>query len=113
MQPNTKKRIFNFLDKNYPIDKTQDNLIDCRFDEDLENVVEKVLGVEADGIFRIWVLKRCGTLCGYIYPSGVKYWFNNGILHRGNNKPAVIHLNGEKEYWVKGIKQEETGGNER
>jgi hypothetical protein len=39
--------------------------------------------------------------------SNSKHWYKNGLIHRGNDKPAIERLNGEKEWWVNGrfIKQ--------
>ena len=34
--------------------------------------------------------------------NGVNLYFKNGKLHNDNNKPAVIHADGDEEYWNEG-----------
>jgi len=29
-------------------------------------------------------------------------WYQHGTKHRDDGKPAVVHANGTKEYWVDG-----------
>ena len=41
-----------------------------------------------------------GSYCEKHY-SGDEYWYNaNGKRHRDNDKPAVVEINGQKEWWV-------------
>jgi len=39
-----------------------------------------------------------------ISAAGTRYWFRHGVLHRRRG-PAVEYVNGEKEYWLKGLPQ--------
>lgn len=34
--------------------------------------------------------------------KGIKIWYNHGKIHRGNDKPAVIHSDGTKEWYIDG-----------
>lgn len=41
------------------------------------------------------------------YKDGTLVWRNKaGFIHRGNNLPAIIHHNGNSEYWINGEKAE-------
>jgi hypothetical protein len=37
---------------------------------------------------------------GIQYYYGDKYWYKNGIRHRNNDKPAIEHSDGRKEWWI-------------
>lgn len=39
------------------------------------------------------------------YKDGTLVWRDKaGFIHRGNNLPAIIHHNGNSEYWINGEK---------
>ena len=46
---------------------------------------------------------RDNDLPAMIYKNGNKYWFKHGKLHNLNG-PATEEIDGEKEYWIEGIK---------
>ena len=95
-------RIYKFLDENYPIDKSDDNLIDIRFDVDTRHVVNRVFGTY-DINFIDWVQSRCHQIYGTKIHSGYKCWRNmNGEYHRSGNKPAIIYVDGHVEYFIYG-----------
>ena len=37
------------------------------------------------------------------YSSGNKYWYKNSKVHRENDKPAIIHRNGNMFWYIDGI----------
>ena len=47
------------------------------------------------------ILHRRDDLPAVVHKSGTKYWFNRGYLHRSNNLPAKVFNNGQCEwfYW--------------
>ena len=97
-----KDKIYKFLDRNYPIDRKQDNLIDTRFDEEIENIVSKVFGV-SNIEFSVWVTERCGNFYG-IKNHRQSQWFNKDhLLHRRKQRPAIISHEGyNPEYFENG-----------
>ena len=40
----------------------------------------------------------------FIRPDGTQKWYNAGLLHRKDG-PAFIRINGEKEWWISGLRQ--------
>ena len=38
---------------------------------------------------------------------GTKRWYKNGLLHREQDKPAIIYENGDKEWWINGKRHRE------
>ena len=41
------------------------------------------------------------------YKDGTLVWRDKaGFIHRGNNLPAIIHHNGNSEYWINGERAE-------
>jgi hypothetical protein len=47
-----------------------------------------------------------------IYSDGTKIWLFNNLLHNING-PAVIHPNGNKEYWLSGDQYNEFEWNKK
>ena len=104
------EKIFSWLDKNYPVDKSQDNLIDTSFEANMSHVVKDMLGVD-NITFWDWVYDRFGDdgVFGVTNNHGknaIKHWYSTeGIpehfkKHRVD-KPAVIYGVGV-EYWLNG-----------
>jgi predicted lipoprotein with Yx(FWY)xxD motif len=42
-----------------------------------------------------------------IHPNGDKEWWFRGVRHREKDMPAVVRLNGNKEWWLKGKRYRE------
>lgn len=57
---------------------------------------------------KIWtkdgVLHRDNDLPAVIHANGSEEWWFNGKRHRNNNLPAIIKVNGVQEWWVNGIR---------
>ena len=92
-----KDYIFNYLDKRYPI---IDNIVYFKDDEPEERVSD-LFGVDGYLILREWMKNRVGETYAFQYPNGVRIWFRNGIVHR-DKSPAKIFPNGTHEWWVHG-----------
>ena len=61
----------------------------------------KVIGAELYSWCVLFVFEG-GYSC-YKYYSGREVWFDKtGQFHRENGKPAIIHADGTKEWWVNG-----------
>src|SRR3990167_9929300 len=43
----------------------------------------------------------------YINEDETEYWYKNGVLHRENDKPAIIWFDGSKQWWKNGLRHRE------
>lgn len=79
-------------------------------DKELKEIIEDVLSGKAKVKFNVieWYqdgkLHRDNDKQAAIYSNGMKYWIKNGIIHRENDQPAIIYSNGTKEWWLNGKK---------
>ena len=92
-----KRKIYHFLDLNYPITGLR---IDAKFDPRVESIVHSVFGVEDITIFD-WAKNRIGNIYNFDIRGDI-FWFKDGLQHRDNNLPAVEFSCGVKVYWVHG-----------
>jgi hypothetical protein len=40
----------------------------------------------------------------YVNNRGDLFWYRNGRLHRDNGQPAIIYINGKKEWFKNGMR---------
>jgi alpha-N-acetylglucosamine transferase len=50
------------------------------------------------------LLHRDNDKLAVIYISGTQIWYRNGKTHRDNDLPAVIYINGDKHWYNDGVK---------
>ena len=94
-----KNKIFKYLDKLYPI---KEDCIDISFNKDIDNIIEILFGI-INITFNDWIIARGYQQYGYLYPDGTTRWFQNGKLHRDNDKPARILSDGDKHWFQNGV----------
>ena len=104
------EKIYQWFDKWYPVDKTQDNLINCSFNVNFTTIVSDIFGID-DITFWSWIEDRFGEDGVFGITSGNsthRQWYSTKRIpthfkiHRPNNKPAIIEADGTIEYWVNG-----------
>lgn len=119
-------KIYKFLDKNIIVSggkmKTLDmskytdlshyDLISGVFGENIINFLEWaedtygksfcVRTSKSDTWFQNGKLHRNNDKPAEIYHSGTRHWYKHGVLHRGGDKPAQISYNGDKVYFKNG-----------
>jgi hypothetical protein len=44
-----------------------------------------------------------------VQATGYKLWFENNVLHRKNDLPAIEHADGTKEWYIRGLRHRECG----
>jgi len=107
------EQIFKFLDREYPI--TNDIEVHVPYDDGHH---EQIIIDEINGFFDIkngselfekWFDNRIGDICCIVYPNGDKYCFKDNNLHRDDGLPAVIDIDGTKEWWFNGKKHRDNG----
>jgi antitoxin component YwqK of YwqJK toxin-antitoxin module len=84
-------------------------LLSVEHDKELKEILSDMISGKAE-VFSIYIkwnnsagqLHRDNDQPAVINVNGSKYWYRNGQLHRDNDQPATIDSNGTKEWYKNG-----------